>query len=261
VIRAAGLRRITSLRAGAIVVVGLCVLLHACSRSSDVTENSATKLEASKPDLSGVWQLATRTDRLLTLDAKLPPMLPAALQAYQVRQQAIAKGDLSWDPVQLCKPPGVTRSYLENSWPFEIVQTSDRVDFLFQWNRMVRTVPMQAAQGAFIGPFYYGQSVGQWQADALVVDLVGLNDDVYLDPSGLPQSEQLHVVETFKLADEGKSLNLTLRVEDPLSYSEPWQSKLQFVRRPLGSIAEDDCVVRLNLEKRYPVLPAKLYPR
>ncbi|MGC3980602.1 MAG: hypothetical protein QM808_05015 [Steroidobacteraceae bacterium] len=244
------------------VLVCAAMTLSACKKIDDTASPVGTTGSASvTPDLSGVWKLTKPVEQLLTTDGKQPPLLPEALQAYQSHIQAKTKGDLTWDPVQRCKPPGLPRTYLENGWPFEIVQTPERVDFLFQWNRMVRAVPVLDKQSTFIGPFYYGQSVGQWQGKAFVVDLVGLNDDVYLDSAGLPHSDDLHMTETFTMDGDGKTLHLTVRIEDPKTFSAPWQTNLEFVRQPIGSITEDDCAVRMHLENLYPVLPAKLYPQ
>jgi hypothetical protein len=150
---------------------------------------------------------------------------------------------------------------IEMAWPFEIVQTQDRVDFLYQWNHMTRGVPVLDKQDTFAGPFYYGQSVGQWQGNVFVVDVVGVNADTFLDPSGLPHTDNMHLTETFSLTGSGATLEVLLHIDDPATFSAAWDAKLNFVKQAAGSIEEDDCVTRLNLQKRYPVLPTELYPR
>lgn len=150
---------------------------------------------------------------------------------------------------------------LQDAWPFEIVQTSNRVELLYQWNHLTRAVPLLPKQDTFVGPFYFGQSVGNWQGNTLVIDVVGVSGDTFLDPSGLPHTDDMHMTERFQLSKDGQSLDLTLQIEDPATYSAPWQSHLRFIKQPLGSLQEDDCEVRLHQDTRYPVLPQKLYPK
>jgi hypothetical protein len=214
---------------------------------------------AATPDLSGVWKLATPVQALLTVDGSPPPLLPAAQSVYDAHKAARARNDLSWDPAQTCKPPGEPRTMIESAWPFEIVQDPRVVEFFYQWNHLVRQVAVQPKQDRFIGPFYYGQSVGHWEGNAFVVDVVGVDDSVFLDPSGLPHSGDLHMTERFQLQDGG--LELKIRFEDPKTFAKPWETKLMFVRQPAGSITEDIFETRLHQQARYPVLPDSLYPR
>lgn len=249
-----------------LVLLFATVLLQACgsNKSSQVAVAppiSAPAAAPAVPDLSGVWKVTQPIATLLTSAGQVPPLLPATLALYQQRRAAADRGDHSWDSSTTCKPPGEPRTMWEMAWPFEIVQTKDRVEFLYQWNHLLRSVPLLPKQQAFMGPFYFGQSVGQFQGNALVVDVVGVNSDTYLDSAGLPHSDGMHLTERFALDATGQVLTVTLHVEDPATYSAPWDTQVQFARLPAGSVLEDDCEVRLHQESRYPVLPQKLYPK
>ena len=212
-------------------------------------------------DLSGVWKIAVPITALRTAEGSAPPLRPAALATYQAHQAAKARGDLSWDTAQICKPPGEPRTMFENAWPFEIVQTNNRVEFLYQWNHLTRLVPIQNQQDSFSGPWYYGQSVGHFEGQSFMIDDVGVSAETFLDPDGLPHSDDIHLTERFTLQSGGKILEAQIHIEDPATFTRPWDTILRFTRQPAGSVAEDICETRLHQESRYPVLPAKLYPK
>jgi len=212
-------------------------------------------------DLSGVWKIATPITALRTVDGTVPPVTPAALATYNAHKAAKSRGDLSWDTAQICKPPGEPRTMFESAWPFEIVQTGNRVEFLYQWNHLTRLVPIQNHQDTFTGPWYYGQSVGHFEGQTFVVDDVGVSGDTSLDSDGLPHSDSIDLTERFTLQDGGKTLEARIHIVDPATFTKPWDTILRFTRQPLGSITEDVCETRLHQESRYPVLPEKLYPQ
>jgi hypothetical protein len=79
-------------------------------------------------------------------------------------------------------------------------------------------------------PSWYGESVGHYEGNTLVVDTIGMNDKTYLDNFRTPHSEKLHVVERHTLADDGNTLQVTFRVEDPNTFYEPWSAINNFKR-------------------------------
>ena len=69
-------------------------------------------------------------------------------------------------------------------------------------------------------PSSVGYSVGHWEGDTLVVETSHI-DWPYFDPYGTPQSDQMQYVETFRVADDGESLEYTLVATDPVNFDEP----------------------------------------
>jgi len=57
--------------------------------------------------------------------------------------------------------------------------------------------------------------VGHYDGDELVVDTIGFNEKTFVDNYRTPHTDKMHVVERFKLLDGGKTLQDTIRVEDP----------------------------------------------
>ena len=199
-------------------------------------------------DLQGVWAIAKPTPALLTTSGKLPPLTPMGRAIYDQNQAAIAKGDRrSWDPVAKCKPPGEPRTYTEMNWPFELFQSKNRIDFLFQWNRLDRAIPVLAKQvDDPDAPFYFGQSVAQWHGSVLKVEVINIKPNTFLDDAGLPHSDDLTINETWRLRNPNTLVG-TFHFTDPTVYRKPWDATLTFQRQPAGTrIVEDSCTDRTN---------------
>jgi hypothetical protein len=232
----------------AATVVAMAVCAASCSSKSTPPVSA---VPAAPPDLSGVWAVTQPVTALRTTDGKEPPFTAEARKTYQERVAATAKGDRSWDDTTHCKPPGEPRSLFESGWPFQIGQTAERVMFMFQWNRDIRAVEMGLKLPDFAGPFFYGKSSGKWDGDTLVVDVIGVRDEVSLDSTGLPHSEDMKLNERFRLINEGKQLEARLRFDDPATFSTPWETVLVFNRQPDTAIVEDNCLDRLKLPNSY----------
>ena len=199
------------------------------------------------PDFSGVWKIASDQTALTTTEGKTPPLLPGPLAAYQATSARRAAGDLSWDGVhKKCKPPGEPRILLEQM-PFEIVQQKDKLFYSYQWNRLDRFVFIDKPLSV-IAPTYFSTSVAKWQGDTLVIDSEGYNDKTFLDRDGMPHSTQLKLIERLSLSPDHNTLRERITVEDPATFSKPWDTMLRFVRQP-DHIEEDVCEVREGLFK------------
>jgi hypothetical protein len=85
-----------------------------------------------------------------------------------------------------------------------------------------------------------GYSVGRWERNTLVVDTVGLNDRSWLDASGSPHSEALHVVERFKRRDFGH-MDVEATIDDPKMYTKAFS--IQFTENliPDSDVTEYVC--------------------
>jgi hypothetical protein len=198
----------------------------------------------SAPDLNGsIWYPVNPPGQIRDLSGKPPPLLPVAKATLAKHVAARKAGKLEFDTTERCLPPGLPR-LLTQPMPFEFLQRDERIFIAYQWNRLVRVVDMNVPQGEVYGPQFMGQSVGKWEDDSLVIDSVGFNDSSLFDDAGAPLSEDLRLIERYRLSADGQTLNLTLTVADPKTYSKPWQTKLSFRREAGGRLAEDVCVER-----------------
>lgn len=72
-------------------------------------------------------------------------------------------------------------------------------------------------------PSYYGDSVGHWDGDTLVVDTRGFNEAFWFDRSGLPHTDRLHMIERFARTDS-KTMHYRVTIDDPGAYTSEWSS-------------------------------------
>jgi hypothetical protein len=79
-------------------------------------------------------------------------------------------------------------------------------------------------------PSWHGESVGHYEGDTLVIDTIGLNDKTAIDGFETPHTEQLHVVERFRLVDP-ETLELEVYVEDPGAFTTPWRAIQRYSRK------------------------------
>lgn len=201
------------------------------------------------PNLNGgTWQPVNPAQSLKTLQGQTPPLLPAALAIYQQHLAAAAAGDKSWDGTQRCLAPGLPRLlYLQPSG-FEFLQRPEQIVITYVWNHMVRTIDMNVSQHDVSGPTYEGQSIGRWEGRTLVVDSIGFNDTTVLDSAGLPHSDALHVVERYTSSADGRRMTVRIRIEDPKTFSAPWETALEFKHDAEATIDEDVCLDRLGIK-------------
>jgi hypothetical protein len=157
------------------------------------------------------------------------------------------------DPNFSCLPPGVPNVYT-HAYPFEIIDTPGREIMFFEYGHYVRQIftdgrghPQDA------NPTWMGDSTGKWEGDTLVVDSTGFNDKTWLDVSGHPHSEAMHMVERIHRADHD-TLMIDITIEDPQAYTMPLKTQRKYILKPswniMEYICEDNRVSFLDFEKK-----------
>ena len=89
-------------------------------------------------------------------------------------------------------------------------------------------------------PTWFGDSVGRWEGDTLVIDTVNFNDKTRLDTVGHPHSDQLHLVQRFSRPDLGH-ISYEMTVDDPKTFTKPWTNTRTFTLRPDWEMMEYSC--------------------
>src|SRR5947209_3424401 len=164
------------------------------------------------PDLAGNWQPnAIRQNVDMVGSGVEVPMLPAAEALYKKH-----KGDLSKDdPEARCLPPGVPRMST-TPYPWTIVQTPKLIVIVYEGGAHVwRKIFMDGRpHDPNVVDTWLGDSIGHWEGDTLVIDTVGQTDKTWLDQSGIPHSDALHVIERMRRLDMGH-MEIEHTIEDP----------------------------------------------
>jgi len=204
---------------------------------------SATALSAqtpSRPDLSGIWAREGRTAQM-NFSKEAPPMQAWAKAVYDENQGHAAErgqGIDEMDPANYCLPLGMPRAMAYN-YPFEVVQTPKIVYILFEAWQMQRRIYLDGRKREDLAPLsYIGYSTGRYDGDALVVETSGLNDQTWLDNSGVPHTDSLKVTERLRRTGPEKMEN-SLRFEDPKTFTRPWESKMVYELKPDFEILEN----------------------
>jgi hypothetical protein len=152
------------------------------------------KTRDGKPDLSGVWYPGP------DLEPEVPPMLPWAEELAKKRSAKV--GD---DPRAQCLPSGIVRTHgLDLA---KLVQTPTLLIMLVESSVPgVRQVFLDGRKHpSDVQPSWLGHSIGRWDGDTLVIDTIGLNDRVWQDLQGRPQTEKAHIIERYRRPDSGTS--------------------------------------------------------
>jgi hypothetical protein len=227
-----------------------CGVTLACIVSLSLAAGSVSADNA-KPSIrmesfGGLWQPATKITQLRTIDGKAPPLTANASKLYQAYEAAAAKNDRWFDTEEDCLPLGMTRMVAQS--PFELVVDKDRVAMIFEWNRHVHFALRRAThEKEYDYPAYMGHTIAHMNGTQMVLDSTYFSSDTVLDYSGLPHSDQLHVVQSLLLQDQNTIVD-TMTITDPAAFTSPWKTQVTLKRLPAGErIKEDVCVERKNL--------------
>jgi hypothetical protein len=172
-------------------------------------------------------------------------------------------GDLSLagvtfpSPSNQCWPMPIP--YIYKNFGVIVFQHPDRVTMVYDQDHEVRQIRLNAEHPAHVTPSWYGDSVGHYEGDTLVIDTIGVRTDRpfgMIDLYGTPYTKALHVVERYRLVDydeakdgierdakenrripgfrdpnyRGKYLQLVYTVEDKGSFTMPWTATITYGR-------------------------------
>ena len=106
-----------------------------------------------------------------------------------------------------------------------------------------RIVHLNRGHSADVEPSWYGESVGHYEGDTLVVDTIGLNGKTWIDQLGTPHTDRLHVVERYRITEGGRTLEANFTVEDPGAFNWPWSGVVRYTRADpsVTKIGEEVC--------------------
>ena len=250
--------------------------------------DSGGQSAASIPDFSGIWvhgsipgfeplasgptSLVNRSRRngvgnILELvgDYTNPILKPEAAEVVKKLGEVSLAGVGFPSPRNQCWPGGVP--FVLTSGAIQILQQPDKIAILYNYDHQVRHVRMNQSHPAHVTPTWYGDSAGHYEGDTLVIDTVAVRIGPFatVDWYGTPHTEALHVVERYRLIDEGaaqggwdrdakenfrvqprpsdrngKYLQLQFTVEDEGVFTTPWTATMTY-GRGLGGWAEAVC--------------------
>jgi carboxypeptidase family protein len=180
-----------------------------------------------KPDLSGTWWAP------VIVEPGKPEWLPFA-QKVAAERQANNRKD---SPQVHCLPSAVLR----RGPLVQFVQTRDViVEITDDDSPGFHLIYLNRGHPKEQDPLWYGDSVGQWEGDTLVVDRNNFLEEVWLDGDAHPHTDKLHVIERYRRTDLGH-LEVEITVEDPGVLAKPWTFKRTSDLAPKEEIREFIC--------------------
>ena len=253
------------------IAAAIIVLLPVGRGSSPAAQSAVPRAADGKPDLTGVWQgSSTRPGKWEDANNGLgvggtgkDPSAPPSLGSQQVitdpapyQPWAAARVLDSYnkrgidDPAAICLPPGVPRLVMVSLFPIEIVQTPKRIVFMYEYMNVFRSIPIDAPHPTDLAPTYLGDSVGKWEGDTLVVDVVAFNDKTWLTGTGTFHSEDLHVVERYRRVSKDR-IDYEATIEDPTVLTRPWTIRTTMMLREGTRVAEYVCAENNQVPAQY----------
>jgi hypothetical protein len=258
--------------------------------------NSASQGAPSIPDFSGIWSHPYLTGferpfsgpgpvlnrsrsrngvanfQMLVGDYTNPVLQPWAAEVVKQHGETSLAGIGYPTPSNQCWPGGVPYVF----WDFlmQMFQKPDQITMIYRHGNEVRRVRLNEPHPAHVVPSWYGDSVGHYEGDTLVIDTVGIKIGPFamVDMYGTPHTEALHVVERYRLIDyddakesiarnekenfrvtqdgfdpgyRGKVLQLQFVVEDPGVFTMPWSSMITY-RRSLNEWTDLICAENIH---------------
>ena len=175
---------------------------------ADVQEQPIPRM-GGHPDLSGVY---IGGFAIVPMDK---PVLKPGAEHFRLTAEESALG-----PTVVCVPPGVPMSTM---WPYplQIVQKPDMVVILYEAYPMFRVIPTDGRPHPDdLDPTYMGNSVGHWEGDTLVVDVIGFNDKTVI--TDFHHTTAFHVVERYRRTSYD-TISYVATIDDPNVFAAPWR--------------------------------------
>jgi hypothetical protein len=162
-------------------------------------------------------------------DLNNPILLPWARDVIAKRNELVLSGKPGNPPHASCWPVGVPGFILRPmTQAMYFIHTPTQVVMILSSKQEVRRIHLNVPHSPDLKPSWYGESVGHYEGDTLVVDTIGIDKRTWVDAMGTPHTDQLHVVERFRLVDGGRELEAEVYVEDPGAFTTPWKGIQRF---------------------------------
>ena len=177
-------------------------------------------------------------------DVSNPILQPWVVARMRKDNEEVLAGKFAFTARSSCWPAGVPGFLVFGCGARTVyfLQTAKEVVMISDGDAQVRHVYLDVPHSGRARPSWYGESVGHYEGgDTLVVDTAAMNDRSFIDNYRTPHSERLHVVERWKLAADGKSIEVALRVEDPGAFTMAWAARQVYQRVNQGPLTEQVC--------------------
>jgi hypothetical protein len=209
--------------------------------------------QTSPPDITGSWLRQGFTvgvpasAQSSPSKAPPPPEQPLVKDPYrtewQARLKAIREADAKGQPLAnnavACLPDGMP-GMMTAVFPMEILQSRGQVTIIQEAYTQVRRILMDRPQKTLddIEPGFYGHSVGRWDGDTLVVDTIGVKENVRYQ--NVPHTREMRIRERMRLVAPDTLWN-EVTIEDSAVLEKPWTFTFAYQRMKDYTLLEYIC--------------------
>ncbi len=177
-------------------------------------------------------------------DLTNPILKPWAIEEMRKANDRVLAGKVPFRARERCYPAGV---------PGWVIYTLAEPILIL--GPEMRRIYLDVPHSANPKPSWYGESVGHYEGgDTLVVDTIAISTKTFIDNYRTPHTDQLHVIERYKLIDGGKMIEVRVSVDDPGAFTTPWSAMQRFRRVP-HEWTEDICAENNFDFLQYEVVP------
>jgi hypothetical protein len=189
-------------------------------------------------------------------DLTNPILKPWAVEKMKKANDEVLAGKVPYITRERCWPAGVPGSlvFTRGGQPLFFYQTKDKITIVNELNFETRHIYLNVQHTKNPKPSWYGESVGHFEGDELVIDTIGLNDRTTADNYRTPHTDQIHVVERYKLIEGGKTLQATVTVDDPGTFNMAWTG-VQRWKKTERILEENPCAENNSEFLGYDVVP------
>jgi hypothetical protein len=162
-------------------------------------------------------------------DLNNPILQPWARDVIRERNALVLAGKPANPPHASCWQVGVPGFLLRPmTQAMYFIQTPKEVVMILSSKQEIRHIYLTDKHSATLKPSWYGESIGHYEGDTLVVDTIGIDERTWVDGFGTPHTKALHVVERFRLIEGGTVLEAIVQIEDPGAFTTPWTGIQRF---------------------------------
>jgi len=211
-------------------------------------------------NLTGTW-LHDGKKSSFRFGPPYPKFTPEAQKEFDAGVQATAEHRAYKDYIGQCYPAGMP-VIMTRVWPIAMVQLPTVIYMVSGFENAFREIYLDGRKhmdADLVVPSFNGESIGHWEGDTLVVDTNAFTPEHHTIDTGIPISDQFHMVERMRLVDGGKSLEIAYTMTDPKMWEGEWKSTKWWKRVDDQDIVEVECTP--DLDEHLPATSSKLNVR
>jgi hypothetical protein len=201
-------------------------------------------------DLTGNWMYspAMNRDNGVFGYVPLPKLKPAAQASYDASLAAAKSGKAYKNDEGECWPAGMPEM-MTRVWPNQTIQLPTMILMIQMLKHEIRSIYLDGrphADPEIKPPSYAGDSIGHFEGDMLVVETTNFQPKRHWVQPGIPISSQFKIVEHIKLKEDGKIMEDTFIMTDPVNWEGEWINTKVWYRYDNSDIEEAYCLPDLN---------------